>query len=259
MTQQIVTLTTDFGLRDHFVATLKGAMYSLIPGVTLVDITHSIAPFDLQQGAYTLGHSWEVFPHGTIHIVCIGSSPSLRHNHVAFRLAGQFFIGSNNGLFSLMSDIRPETVIEICPAGMEPSTFPALDVYVPVATAIASGKSLKDIGNETGGLAELLRPRHFPEDYVIKGNVVYIDSFGNLITDIRRSDFERIGQGRSFEIVLIGDEITHISRRYSDVDEGDKLALFNSDDVLEIAINQGKANQLLNMRMNAVIRIKFNS
>lgn len=259
MAQQIVTLTTDFGLQDHFVATLKGALYSLIPDVTIVDITHLVTSFDLQQGAYTLGHCWEVFPQGTIHIVCVGVAPSARYNHVAFSLAGQFFIGSNNGLFSLMTDARPEFVAEICKAGMEPSAFPALDVYVPVATALASGKSLKEIGNEVAGLAELLRPRHFPEDDVIKGNVVYIDSHGNLVTDIRKHEFDRIGQGRAFAIQVIGDEITAISRRYSDVDDGDKVALFNSDDVLEIAINQGNANRLLNMRINTVVRIVFNS
>lgn len=257
MTPRIVTLTTDFGSRDHFVATLKGALCSLIPGVTIVDITHAIAPFDIQQAAYTLGHSWEVFPQGSIHIVCVGASPSLRFNHVAFNLAGHYFIGSNNGLFSLMSESRPAEVIEICPAGAEPSTFPALDVYVPVATALASGKQLAEIGVPTSDLAELLKPRHFPEDDVIKGNVVHIDSFGNLVTDIRKSEFERVGQGRDFAIQIIGDEITAISKRYSDVDEGDKLALFNSYDVLEIAINQGKANQLLNMRINTVIRIVF--
>ena len=259
MTPQIVTLTTDFGWKDHFAGMLKGALYSLIPGVTISDITHQVPPFDLQQGAYVLGHAWEVYPAGTIHLVCVGASPTRKFNHVAFEIAGHYFIGSNNGLFSLMTDLRPDTVYEICSAGKEPSTFPALDVYVPVATALASGKKLDEIGHMTGPLAELLRPRHLPEDDVLKGNVIHIDSYGNLVTDIRRAEFDRIGQGREFALQLVGDEISVISARYSDVDEGDKLALFNSDDVLEIAINQGKANQLLNLRINAVIRIVFTS
>lgn len=258
MQAPIITLTTDFGLKDHFAASLKGALYSSIPGATLVDVTHLVPPFDLQQAAFTLGHSWQKFPQGTIHIVCVGPSPSLRFNHVAFRMGGHFFIGSNNGLFSLMSDMRPDLVVEICKAGYEISSFPALDIYVPFAAAIASGLELSTLGDPLTGVAELIRPRHFPEEDVIKGNVVHIDSFGNLVTDIRKSEFERIGRDRPFSIVLIGDEITSISLRYSDVDEGDKLALFNSDEVLEIAINQGKANQLLNMRLNAVIRIVFN-
>lgn len=258
MNAPIVTLTTDFGLKDHFAASVKGALYTSIAGVNVVDVTHLIPPFDLQQAAFTLGHSWQKFPQGSIHIVCVGPSPSQRFNHVTFQLGGHYFIGSNNGLFSLLSDERPLQVIEICKAGQEPSAFPALDVYVPAAAAIASGTPFTALGAEINGIAELIRPRHFPEDDVIKGNVVYIDSFGNLVTDIRRSDFERIGQGRPFAILLIGDEITSIAKRYSDVDEGDKLAIFNSADVLEIAINQGKANQLLNMRMNAVIRVVFN-
>ncbi|HTF02386.1 MAG TPA: SAM-dependent chlorinase/fluorinase [Bacteroidia bacterium] len=254
----IVTLTTDFGLKDHFAATLKGALYSAINGVTIADVSHLVTPFDIQQAAFTLGHSWHRFPRGTIHIVCVGPAPSQRFNHVAFRMGDHYFIGSNNGMFSLLSDDRPEVIVEICPAGKEPSSFPALDIYVPAAAAIASGKQLINTGTPLNGIAELIRPRHFPEDDVIKGNVVHIDSFGNLVTDIQRSEFERIGRGRPFSIQLIGDEITSIAQRYSDVDEGDKLALFNSEGTLEIAINQGKANQLLNLRMNSVVRINFN-
>lgn len=253
----IITLTSDFGLKDHFVASVKGALLSAIPGVQIVDITHAVTPFDVQQAAFTLGHAWHQFPKGTIHVVCVGPAPSVRFNHIAFRLNDHFFIGSDNGLFSLLTEERPDLVIEICKGGDEPTSFPALDVYVPFAAAIASGLALETLGDKLTGIAELIRPRHFPEDDVIKGNVVNIDSMGNIVTDIRRFEFDRVGQGRSFSIVLIGDEINTISRRYSDVDEGDKLALFNSDGVLEIAINQGKASQLLNMRLNAVIRINF--
>lgn len=254
----IITLTSDFGLKDHFVASVKGALLSAIPDANIIDVTHTITPFDLQQAAFTLGHAWHQFPAGTIHLVCVGPAPSTRFNHIAFRMKGHYFIGSDNGIFSLLTEERPELIIEICRAGDEPTSFPALDVYVPFAAAIASGLALETLGEQVNGIAELIRPRHFPEDDVIKGNVVNIDSMGNLVTDIRRHEFDRVGQGRPFSILLIGDEITSISRRYSDVDEGDKLALFNSDGVLEIAINQGKANQLLNMRLNAVIRISFN-
>ena len=253
----IVTLTSDFGLKDHFAASLKGALLSAVPDLTLVDVSHSVTPFDLQQAAFTLEHAWHRFPAGTIHLVCVGPAPSARFNHIAFRMKDHFFVGSNNGLFSLLSDERPEQVVEIAKAGTESSSFPALDLYVPAAAALATGRALTELGPELPGIAELIRPRHFPEDDVVKGNVVYIDSFGNLVTDIRRTEFERIGKGRAFSILLIGDEINTIVKRYSDVDEGDKLALFNSDGLLEIAINQGKASQLLNMRVNAVIRISF--
>lgn len=253
----IVTLTSDFGIKDHFVASLKGALLSAIPNVNIVDISHSIAPFDLQQAAFTLGHAWKQFPQGTIHMVCVGPSPTTRYNHIAFKLNGHFFIGSDNGIFSLFAEDQPELIIEISKAGDEPSSFTALDVYVPFAAAIASGLALDTLGEKLNGISQLIRPRHLPEDDVIKGNVVYIDSFGNLVTDITQKEFERIGQGRDFSIVLIGDEINSIVKRYSDVDEGDKLALFNAEGLLEIAINQGKANQLLNMRVNTVIRITF--
>jgi S-adenosyl-L-methionine hydrolase (adenosine-forming) len=255
----IVTLTSDFGLKDHFVASLKGALLSAIPNLNMVDISHSITPFDLQQAAFTLGHAWKQFPAGTIHLVCVGPSPTTRFRHIAFRLKGHYFIGSDNGIFSLFSEEQPELIIEISKAGDEPSSFTALDVYVPFAAAIASGLALETLGEKISGVAQLIRPRHLPEEDVLKGNIVYIDSFGNLVTDITKSEFERIGKGRDFSIVLIGDEINSIVQRYSDVDEGDKLALFNSEGLLEIAINQGKANQLLNLRVNTVIRVTFTS
>ncbi|MCK6639862.1 MAG: SAM-dependent chlorinase/fluorinase [Bacteroidia bacterium] len=253
----IVTLTSDFGLRDHFAGSVKGALYSAAPQVTIADISHLITPFDLQQAAYIIGHSWSRFPAGTIHLISVGPSPSARFNHIAFRSGSHFFIGPNNGLFSLIYGIAPEEIREICPAGKEPGTFVALDVYVPVAAALHNGKPIQEIGTELNGIAELIRPRHLPEDDVIKGNVVFIDSFGNLVTDISRSEFEKTGRGRSFSIRVVGEEITTLSVRYSDVDDGDKLALFNSEGFMEIAINQGKANQLLNIRMNAVIRVEF--
>jgi S-adenosylmethionine hydrolase len=254
----IVTLTTDFGLRDHFAGSVKGALYSAAPQVVIADISHLVTPFDLQQAAYVLGHSWSRFPEGTVHVISVGPSPSARFNHVAFRSGSHYFVGPNNGLFSLVYGIQPEDIREICSAGKEPGTFVALDIYVPVAADLHNGKSIVEIGTELNGIAELIRPRHLPEDDVIKGNVVFIDSFGNLVTDITRSEFEKIGRGRSFSIRVVGEEITSLSKRYSDADDGDKLALFNSEGFLEIAINQGKANQLLNIRMNAVIRVEFN-
>lgn len=254
----IITLTTDFGLRDHFAGSVKGALYSASPNVTIADISHLITPFDLQQAAYILGHSWSQFPDGTVHVISVGPSPTARFNHIAFRSGSHFFVGPNNGLFSLIPALEPEDIREVCPAGKERGTFVALEIYVPVASNLHNGKSILEIGTSVSGIAELIRPRHLPEDDVIKGNVVFIDSFGNLVTDISRSDFEKTGRGRSFSIRAVGEEITSLSNRYSDVDEGDKLALFNSEGFLEIAINQGKANQLLNIRMNAVIRVEFN-
>lgn len=214
----IVTLTSDFGLKDHFVASLKGALLSAIPNVNIVDISHSVAHYDIQQAAFILGHAWKQFPVGTIHVVCVGPSPSSRFNHVAFRLNGHYFIGSDNGIFSLFSEDQPESIIEISKAGDEPSSFTALDVYVPFAAAIASGLALESLGEKVSGVSQLIRPRHLPEDDVLKGNIVYIDSYGNLVTDISMVEFERIGQGRDFSIVLIGDEINSIVKRYSDVD-----------------------------------------
>ncbi len=254
----VITLTTDFGLKDHYAASLKGALLRQLPSATVIDITHLIAPYDFGQAAYVLGHAFREFPADSIHVVAVGSGGGGRFNHVALRLHNHHFIGCDNGLFSLLStEETPEQVVELSAAGKEPSTFNARDLYLPAAVKIATGVPLGQLGPALSGVSQRIRPISPPEEDMLKGNVAYIDSFSNLITNITREQFMRIGKGRPFSLQLIGDEITELHRTYGDVAEGEKVAFFNSAGVLEIAVNSGNAAGLLNLRMNSVIRITF--
>lgn len=252
---KIITLTTDFGLKDHYSAVLKGALLGGQQGLTVVDVSHLIPPGDILQAAFILRNCYHEFPAGSIHLLTVGASLSKRYPHIALLLAGHYFIGCDNGVFSLLSEKRPELIVEIAPQSN--STFMARDVYVPAALKLAAGTPLEELGPKRDDIFEKMLRRHPPENDVIKGTVTYIDAFGNLITDISITQFDLIGQKRPFRLDLIGDEINTISRQYSDVVEGEKLAFFNSAGFLEIAINQGKASALLNLKLYDIVRIEF--
>jgi S-adenosylmethionine hydrolase len=254
----IITLTTDFGLKDHYAASVKGALFRLLPSAVVVDITHLIPSFNFGEAAYVLSHAFREFPEGSIHVVSVGSEGEGRFNHVALKLHGHYFIGCDNGIFSLLStEETPEMVVEICAAGKEPSTFVARDLYLPVAVKLAKGVSITLLGPSQGNVTQRIRQISPPEEDVLKGIVVNIDSFGNFITNITGDDFDRVGKGRLFSIDLIRDKIAELHVAYGDVSPGEKVAFFNSSGVLEIAINNGNASKLLSLRLHSVVRITF--
>jgi S-adenosyl-L-methionine hydrolase (adenosine-forming) len=253
----VITLTTDFGLKDHYAGALRGRLLRECPGTVVADITHLIPAYDIQQAAWVLRHAYYEFPEGSVHLVAVGAGLSKRFNHIAARIGAHYFVGCDNGFFSLFGNLRPDEVVLLCSGDQVQGTFIARDVYAPAAAQLIKGESLSNLGQTLDGVVEKLRRHHPPEADVLKGTVAYVDSFGNLITDITRAEFETTGRNRRFALELIGDEITQLHKAYADVPEGEKLALFNSSGVLEIAINQGKAASLLNLRLNDVVRIVF--
>lgn len=252
----VITLTTDFGLKDHYVAAVKGALISGSPAHPVVDVSHLIPPGDILQASFVLRHCFREFPKGSIHVVGVGTTLSQRYPHIVLRLEDHLFIGCDNGLFSLLSSERPSAIVEIG-TGTEPLSFVVRDLYVPAVIRLTAGETLEQLGETRNDIFEKLLLRHPPQDDQLNGSVIYVDAFGNLITDITRETFSRIGKGRPFSIEIVGDEITEIHGSYSEVIEGEKLALFNSSGLLEIAINQGKAVSLLNLKLNSVVRIRF--
>jgi S-adenosyl-L-methionine hydrolase (adenosine-forming) len=252
----VITLTTDFGLRDHYASALRGAIIRHQPQIIVSDISHQVAAFDIAEAAYILSHAFKEYPAGSIHLVAVGSGGG-RFGHIALKLQGHFFVGCDNGLFSLLSDENPEQIVQIATRNEEPSSFLARDLYLPAAIKLATGASLESLGPALSGIAQRRRPVSPPEADALKGIVVYVDSFGNLITNITRAEFQKVGRSRNYSIQLIGDEITEIHRNYGDVPEGEKVAFFNSAGVLEIAMNNGNAAGLLMMRINSVVRVLF--
>lgn len=256
----IITLTSDWGLKDHYLASVKGVLLSRMPEATLVDISHLIPPFDIGQASFILRNCWKSFPKGTVHIVGINTEASLQTPHVAIAIEGQYFVGADNGIFSLLFDRDPDIVIELdIPQDGTTFTFSTRDVFVKAAVHLARGKDIEDLGIPRTGLNVREHFRPVINENGITGKVIYIDRYENVFTNISKELFTKEVGNRKFVIELgyTRHKITRISESYGDVPEGEILALFSSTGLLQIAINQGNAAGLLGLALDHAIRIIF--
>jgi len=273
----IITLTTDFGEKDHFVGAVKGAMYNELDSVRIVDISHSISPFHITEAAYIIQNAYHSFPKGTIHIIGIDSEISPENKHIAVLLDGHYFVCANNGIISMLtSEINPEKIVEINIHDRVETNFPVLDVFVKVACHIARGGTLEVIGKVITEIKELtgIRPVVNSEENQIIGNVIYIDNYGNVICNITRELFDTVGKGRDFRITARTANFNKIHASYGDAinfdlpperreEDGKKLALWNSSQYLELAIYKsnpktvGSASTLFGLEYRDSITINF--
>jgi hypothetical protein len=272
----LITLTTDFGTKDHFVGAVKGAIYSELPNAKIVDITHHITPFNIAETAYIIKNSYKSFPEGTIHIIGVDSELSDENRHIALALDGHYFICPDNGLICMItSDIKPTKIVEINIHDRIESSFPVLDVFVQVACFISRGGSLDVIGKETTNYKQLIeiKPKVNQEQTKIIGGVIYIDNYGNIISNISRKMFNDVGKGRDFIVTASRYTFNKIFNKYNEVVDqnardkrqfdGNRLALFNSAGYLEIAIYRsnlqtvGGASTLLGLEYRDIISIEF--
>lgn len=273
----IITLTTDFGEKDHFAGAVKGAIYSELDDVRIVDISHSISPFHITEAAYIIQNAYRSFPIGTIHIIGIDSELNPENKHIAVFLDGHYFICANNGIISMLaSEINPEKIVEINIHDRIISNFPVLDVFVKVACHIARGGTLEVIGKTISEIKQLtgIRPVVNVDDNQIIGNVIYIDNYGNVISNITKSLFEEIGKGREFKITARTASFTKVYNQYSNAinfnlppekreEDGKKLALWNSSGYLELSIYKsnpstiGSASTLFGLEFRDTITVNF--
>jgi len=250
-----ITLTTDFGTKDHFVGAVKGAIYTELAEARIVDITHEISPFNITETAYILKNSYKSFPEGTIHIVGVDSELSAENKHIAIELDNHYFVCPDNGIISMIaSEIQPTKIVEINIHDRIESSFPVLDVFVKVACFIARGGNLTVIGREIKEYKKLIeiQPKVNQTQTQIIGGVLYIDNYGNVITNISKKMFNDVGKGRAFKINASRYSFDKIFSRYNEVAakntnnpsqfDGTKLTIFNSAGFLEIAIYKSNLN-----------------
>lgn len=255
----VITLTTDLGLKDFYLATVRGAMLSQCPEAHVIDISHQVAPFNIAQAAFILKDSYSHFPKKTVHIVSIDTAYAPFPKFVALEADGHYFIGADNGLFTLLFDKKPDKVVEL---NLLQSTnylhFPLRDIFVKAACHLARGGALEVIGKVIQELNHRTNLQPFAEAATIRGNVIYVDRFENVITNISRDLFEKTGKGRNFRISFRrGESLSKISKNYSDVEEGEKLCLFSISGFLEIAMNKGAASSLLGLKVGEMVRVEF--
>jgi len=254
----IITLTSDWGLSDHYISAVKGAIISQLPEANIVDITHSISKFSLGETAFIVKNAYKNFPKGSIHIIGVNSESSIETPHTVMLYDEHYFIGSDNGLFALLCDKTPEKIYEITVMqDTDYFTFPSRDIFAKVACMIAKGSALDKIGVPRKELTKMNSYLPVSDKNSIKGIIVYFDSYDNAFTNITESLFKEVGKGRKFSAYFKSEEIKVLHRSYSDVPNGDIVMLFSSTTHLEIAINKGSARNLLGINIYDPFRIEF--
>lgn len=270
----IITLTTDYGLKDHFVGSLKGKILTEFPEATIIDISHNIDAFNIAETSYIIGAAYSSFPKGTVHLIGVDIERNRETQHIAMQWNDQYFICADNGVLSILTQkIIPQKIVAINIHDRLHSDATDLDVFVKVACHLAKGGLLNVIGKEITSVKDVTELQATVLDNQIKGNVIYIDHYGNVVTNISKNLFLEIGKGRPYEIKFKTKTIKTILPNYSDIVisdkysikdyEGEKLAIFNEAGFLEIALFRsnpetvGTANTLLGLNYRDTILIEF--
>jgi len=246
----IITLLTDYGLRDHYVGELKGVILSIAPEAEIVDITHDIEPFNVRQAAFVLQRVWARYPTGTVHCAVVDPGVGSDRRIILGQYAGRFVVAPDNGLVTWVHrEYAPEAMVVVEDRRFFlpqlSSTFHGRDIMAPVAAHLAKGVRPSAFGRVTDRLELLSIPqRAEATDGGWLGCVIYVDRFGSMVTNIREEQLHAgRGEQRSWDVLVNGTSIGTIRSAFCDVEVGTALAMIGGSGYLEIAINQGSAAQ----------------
>jgi S-adenosyl-L-methionine hydrolase (adenosine-forming) len=261
----IVTLLSDLGRKDHYVASVKAALYAQSPQVNIVDISHEVRPFDIYEAAFLLRSVWKQFPIGTVHVIGINAELAADQPHLLVHHLGHYFISADNGIFGQIFDEEIEDVFQIELQQGNDWVFPMKGVFATAAAHLSKGGLPEVLGRRIAGFKITMKQWPSVEQDAIIGKVIHIDYYGNVYTNITRPLFEMECRSRKFNIVLNRSRwnIRKISRYYNEVPEGERLAMWASNLHLLIAINGGVkghgngASDLFGLEKGHAIRIEF--
>ena len=254
----IITLTSDWGLSDYYVAAVKGTILTALPDATIVDITHNIEPWDIAAAAFIIRNCYQNFPEGSIHIIAVETEEASDKPHIALKANGHYFIGTDNDIFSLILGDTPYEAVTIeVIQDSDYFTFTTRDRFVKVAAMIAKGVPFSEIGGPYPKIRECLAFQPTMNSNSIHGIITFVDSYENAVTNITKELFEKIRNGRSFEIRIGKYIIDKVCRSYTEVPVAEKMALFGTHGYLEIAMNHGKAASLLGLSRDSSVDITF--
>lgn len=255
----IITLTSDLGIEDHYVASIKGKIFSECNNVQIVDVSHNIQPYNIAHAAFVLNNCYRHFPKETIHIICVNNETFRDDHYLLAQHQSQYFLAADNGVFSVLFNGMPEKTFELITKEKKAETsFAFLNSIVPVACHIANGKAVELVARPIGSIRQMHSIQPSVGDDYIRANVIYVDHFENVILNVTKQQFETARQGRNFYLSFRRNEtIDRISNGYANAIEGEKLCLFNSAGYLEIAINHGKASSLLGLYQGESVKIEF--
>jgi hypothetical protein len=245
----LITLTSDIGRQDFLTGAVKGQLLSVNPDFKIIDVSHELSPFNYPQAAYVCSNAIKNFPPGTFHIILLNLFDKRPEYLLLIQHKDQYIGCADNGLISMILEETPQNCVTLpLKTSEQKNILNCAKVFGEAFKKLLEGKSLKDIGQPAESiqiknpLRALLGPKH------IEGQIIFIDNFENVIINITKEQFEEQRKGRSFKIVFTRDEVIEkISESYADVNESEKLALFNSANYLEIAINKGNAAGLFGL------------
>lgn len=259
MARPLIALVTDFGLRDHYAGTMKGVVLGICPDVTLVDISHDIPPHDVLTGALELAAAYRYFPPGTIFLAVVDPGVGSSRRAIAADTGDYRFVAPDNGVLSaIFDDSPPKRVVELTDRRYaRPTisrTFEGRDRFAPAAAWIAKGIALTALGRQAGDIARLQIPKARWEEGAIVGDVLRVDRFGNLVTNIDRGLLERLPAHAEVEVG--SSRVSRIVATYADAEPGALCALVGSSDHLEIAVSGGNAAEALGVGRGAIVRVR---
>lgn len=257
----VITLTTDWRNSDYYVGAVKGKIVSKQHDVPIIDVSHQIGAFNVMQAAFVIKNCYAEFPEGSVHIIGVNAILNKKKALLIIEKNKHFFLCSDTGFPDLLFPEEEKKVYAYILEKDAENTFVGLDYYTDVAVKIIQGHKPADIAGLTDHYVKQIPILPTIDENLINGSVVYIDSYANAITNVNREVFNRVGKGQDFEIFVQSNHYrtNKISKTYSDMPTGELVAIFNSVGLLEIAIVNGPAAELLNLNINSVIRIKFSS
>ena len=258
--KRVITLTSDFGTRDYYVGTMKGTILGIAPDVQIVDLSHDIAKQDITQAAIILRSSYRFFPEGTIHVAVVDPGVGGPRRPIVGRCGGQLFVGPDNGIFSMILEEGAEAW-ELRESAYRltavSDTFHGRAIFAPAAAHMSLGTEPDAFGPPAKDLVRLEPRQPFMFNDGIRGEVIYVDAFGNLVTNIAHDVVEKRSAGQSCRVELSGRVIDKMSRTYRDAPRGSLVAMFGSTNFLEIAIRDGNAHRKLGVGIGDPVLLSF--
>lgn len=256
----LITLTTDFGTQDWFVGTMKGVIAGLAPEARIIDLTHEIPPGDIRAGAFALAAACGYFPKGTVHLVVVDPGVGSARRALAIQTRDYMFVGPDNGVLSwalrtkrvLAAHAITNSRLLLRPVS---NTFHGRDVFSPVAARLSAGLAIGELGPRLRSFARLTWPRPKVTNRAIRGEVIYVDRFGNAITNIDHANL-RAPRRRRLRVVAGGQDVGLILRYYGAAPPGQALAVVGSSGLLEVAVNGGSAAETLGLRVGEAVEVR---
>ena len=262
----IITLLTDYGTKDHFVAAMKAVILSIIPQVHIIDITHDIAPHDIIEAGFVLRSCYSNFPIRTIHLVVVDPTVGSPRKPIIVATDNYYYVAPDNGVLSLVYDVDPvSTVVQISAEHLMlpevSKTFHGRDIFAPAAAWLARGTDMLNFGDEITEYTKMQLPKaKLVGDSLLKGTIIHVDRFGNLITNISRDEYNAAREkvpGNVTRILIGKQEILGLKEFYAEAPKGETIALFGSTNVLEISQNQGSAARTIGVNRGAEVGIQL--